>query len=68
MKLFIPLEDETHAQLNENDRLVPYQAGMALFSQVEILAVADEPENRINPDATSAHPPSEPPIRRLCRR
>lgn len=68
MKLFIPLEDGTHAQLNENDRLVPYQAGMALFSQVEILPGADELKARLNPGSTPAHPPAEPPIRRLCRR
>ena len=59
MKLFIPLEDATMGQLNEQDRLVPYQLGMFLLSQVEILPVED---TGISPGAVPECLPPEPPV------
>lgn len=47
MKFFIPLEDETMDQLGELDRLIPYQTGIPLFSQVEIIPAG---EAGINPN------------------
>ncbi len=72
MKLFVPLEDATQSQLREDDRLVPYQTGMFLFSQVEILtpseATASNGLGEISPGPVPANHPVEPPIRRLYRR
>lgn len=37
MKVFVPMNDEVPAQLEDDARLVPYRPGLPLCSQFEIL-------------------------------
>lgn len=61
MKIFVPLCEETLPLLGAGDCLIPYQYGMTLFSQTEIIAPGDDqPAAQVNPD--------EAPVSRLPAR
>lgn len=69
MKIFIPFCEDTLAMLGEEDRLVPYQYGMALFSQVEILAPGEESVlAAVSPGEAQADRPVEPRVPPTCLR
>jgi hypothetical protein len=51
LKMFIPLDDDILDQLNGDDLLVPYQAGLSLLSQY---GPAQSKEN-LNPDEVLKH-------------
>ena len=62
MKIFVPLSDEMLDQLGEKDRLVPYQAGLALLSQCS----TDGPKPDISPGEAPERLRSSPPILQPC--
>lgn len=69
MKIFIPICEDTLAMLSGEDRLVPYQYGMALFSQVEVFAPGEEPTPvAVSPDEARADRPAEPQALPTCLR
>lgn len=69
MKIFIPLCEDTLTMLGDRDRLVPYQYGMALFSQVEVFAPGEEPEPvAVSPGEARADRPAEPRVLPTCLR
>ena len=69
MKIFIPLCETTLPLLGDADRLVPYQYGMMLFSQIEIIAPGEEtPPVEITPAEAPAGHPVERPVPPPCPR
>ncbi len=68
MKIFIPFSEHTLPMLGDTDRLVPYQYGMMLFSQVEIFSPGEEPPLEINPGEVPAGRPVERPVQPPCPR
>jgi hypothetical protein len=62
MKVFVPLTDEMLDQLEVNDRLVPYQAGLSLLSQCS----ACELEPRLNSNEAPARPRLSHPTLQPC--
>ena len=69
MMIFIPVCESTLPLLGDEDRLVPYQYGMMLFSQIEIFAPGEEPPPvEFSPGEAPAGRPAEHPTPPPCPR